>query len=70
MRVRKKKKNTQGDKIKNTTVIELIHVEMYGTKVFQSHCSCMSPFCTIFKGDMAPLPEQSWDWGKKTVKLF
>ncbi len=63
---RARKKKTQSDK-KAQTVIELIHVEMNATKVFQHHCPCMSPFCTIIKGDVAPI----MGLGKnKTVKLF
>ena len=49
---REREKKAQSDK-KTQTVIELIHVEMYGTKVFQSHCPCMSPFCPIITKDVA-----------------
>ncbi len=69
-RYERAQKKTQSDK-KAQTVIELINVEMYDTKVFQSHCPCMSPFCTIIKGDMAPFVRIIMGFGKnKTVKLF
>ncbi len=63
---REREKKTQSDE-KTQTINELMHVEMYGTNVFQSHCPCMSPFCTIIKGSMAPFVRPIMGLGKNKL---